>query len=724
MKKYPRTLRNPALRAAVYYRQRGLCALCGEPMGADVDMDHIVPWSKCPRTNLFEIQATHRACNRRKGALMSQSIEPRINIAALRPGSQRVHKVLEDRLLQSKNPSAFVLPCRYGKSDLQRVCAVDFHQKGIVCCTVSLVPSTYLRGQLVAKSHMLLTQRRYSLPRFAYAEIKSAREHFNPNGEVFLAMTTQFVHANLESVVHWVDHALHVTALPPLFFVDECHTVAESQKWGDTIAALISAGARVVLLTGTASRADGMKIPGFDYREMGVTNGVRRSVTLDPEDPDMWLVQLQEVQEKQVVLVPHHEVTYEQAWEERVLCGVTRFPMDCNVHVTKGARQGEPSRLADLSPSEARLYLGRVVRQPETMETLCSRALDLLMEFKTRYWDRIAMIVYCGNDSESDSEVNAHARAIEKTLRALSPAPLTIDTVTSSDGKDGPDRIRKFCEPTGVDILIVKQMVGVGLDAARVKVVLDLSPVRTFASAVQRWLRLATPLLLPNGAVLRVAVLVTPDDCIAGSHWGIMDSQQGQQDTVRIVGDTIEIIHVPRKDDPAALTEVSVSDFRQSPFSDHAGRIAEADILPMIALFAKHFPALGLEATAPQMAAFLTEYNAAQRRLEEGVPTAANAPVDMYAEVSRVKYKINKAMKDVRRIKYGINGDAAEDMRRLYNLLWRRAGMRFQRFDKVNDLAVVQRLHAAARTMIQNVTCDGFELDDDGFVIEDAERSQ
>jgi hypothetical protein len=43
------------------------------------------------------------------------------------------------------------------------------------------------------------------------------------------------------------------------------------------------------------------------------------------------------------------------------------------------------------------------------------------------------------------------------------------------------------------DILIVKQMGGVGLDCARLKVMLDLSSVRTVSSVVQRLTRIATP---------------------------------------------------------------------------------------------------------------------------------------------------------------------------------------------------------------------------------------
>lgn len=61
-----RTLRSKQLRALLWYAADGKCQICGGELGDDWEADHIVPWSKTKRTNLFEMQALCRQCNRRK----------------------------------------------------------------------------------------------------------------------------------------------------------------------------------------------------------------------------------------------------------------------------------------------------------------------------------------------------------------------------------------------------------------------------------------------------------------------------------------------------------------------------------------------------------------------------------------------------------------------------------------------------------------------------------
>lgn len=48
--------------------QKGLCALCGEPMGDDVSFDHVHPRSKGGKNTFENCQATHSACNSFKSA--------------------------------------------------------------------------------------------------------------------------------------------------------------------------------------------------------------------------------------------------------------------------------------------------------------------------------------------------------------------------------------------------------------------------------------------------------------------------------------------------------------------------------------------------------------------------------------------------------------------------------------------------------------------------------
>lgn len=66
-RRFNRTLRSPRLRALLWLAQDGKCALCGEELDGDWEADHIDPWRVSHRTNVHEMQATHRRCNRVKG---------------------------------------------------------------------------------------------------------------------------------------------------------------------------------------------------------------------------------------------------------------------------------------------------------------------------------------------------------------------------------------------------------------------------------------------------------------------------------------------------------------------------------------------------------------------------------------------------------------------------------------------------------------------------------
>jgi 5-methylcytosine-specific restriction endonuclease McrA len=68
MKLTDRTLRSNRQRYQIYAEQKGLCALCGLPMGDDFEIDHKKPKVKRGVTAYYNLQATHRRCNRQKGS--------------------------------------------------------------------------------------------------------------------------------------------------------------------------------------------------------------------------------------------------------------------------------------------------------------------------------------------------------------------------------------------------------------------------------------------------------------------------------------------------------------------------------------------------------------------------------------------------------------------------------------------------------------------------------
>jgi 5-methylcytosine-specific restriction endonuclease McrA len=63
-----RTLRSKKERALLWLAADGKCQICGCDLDPDNwHADHIVPWSKSHRTNMFEMQAVCPECNLKKG---------------------------------------------------------------------------------------------------------------------------------------------------------------------------------------------------------------------------------------------------------------------------------------------------------------------------------------------------------------------------------------------------------------------------------------------------------------------------------------------------------------------------------------------------------------------------------------------------------------------------------------------------------------------------------
>jgi 5-methylcytosine-specific restriction endonuclease McrA len=63
-----RTLRNGRKRWQLFMKYNGRCAICGELLGGDFQVDHRIPYKVTGCTDLVNLQPVHPACNRRKGS--------------------------------------------------------------------------------------------------------------------------------------------------------------------------------------------------------------------------------------------------------------------------------------------------------------------------------------------------------------------------------------------------------------------------------------------------------------------------------------------------------------------------------------------------------------------------------------------------------------------------------------------------------------------------------
>ena len=468
---------------------------------------------------MFEMQALCPACNTKKGAKMPDiQGGSEINLDALRIGQRGAVTTIVDRVRAGESYTAIVLPTRYGKTDVMRVAGVMLHGS-FVSRSLILVPNRFLATQCLHGDKWMEAIQRYNLPIGpggipVFDADQAPRFPFPPQNAAFIAMTTQMASQQVEFLTHWVEYEKRKYGVPPLIFVDESHTGAEDNTWGTCVQKLAEAGAYIVLLTATPYRSDGQPIPGFEMELVAVKPVKLRRQGISSVD-------IYEGKEYEYRLVPHYSVTFKDAWAAEsppLLCKITRRPfdialdrIDSETFEVKGER--DLSFLA--SPYHVRRVLTNELRKSPVIRKACE---VLVQELRPRreVAPETAAIIFVGNDRRDDTIDNQHALQVQSELRQIAPY-LTTFIATSTDPQAA-HTIKQFCNGQG-DVLIVKQMAGVGLDVDRLKVCLDLSNIRTQTSFIQRLTRICTIWDRSKRTgkpwdVVRAATYITPDDIL------------------------------------------------------------------------------------------------------------------------------------------------------------------------------------------------------------------
>ena len=506
-----------------------------------------------------------------------------LNWGALRPGQREAIDTIRGRVTTGLQTTALVLPTRYGKSDIARVASVVMHSDGEIACTLALSPNTFLRDQLGSTAKWQDAVRRYQIPPKSSPVIGILdKTKYRPtaNGEIFLSTTIQLAHSQRNWFVDWIEHQIHETGLPVLVLVDECQTTSERNMWGQLVRQFTDVGAHVVLLTATCERADGERIPGFGFE------------TIDEEDIKVWQagpgaephivhVKVFEGVKSRLRLIPDYEVKFSEAWTTGVLCKINRTPFDVSLKDGSGIHK---AWLSELSESATRLEYGSIVRQSDVIVEGCQRFVDRLRH-RRECRPSVTGIIYCGNDTDKDTNrsVNKHAKQIAHELARIAPE-LKICIATSAETEDAKAEIERWVEGA-YDVLIVKQMASVGIDAPRCKVGLDLSATRTFAAVIQRLMRPATPW---DG--IDVMDWIYPKDVIFEAIWVRFIAEQGGEASLSDLA-LIDEYDKPREDEDERL-RLFVQGVGNADFDDSEGFQATADRWSMANLLVSHFPRL------------------------------------------------------------------------------------------------------------------------------------
>ena len=630
-----------------------------------------------------------------------------MNFRKYRPGQEQAHEVVVSRIRQivqlasmtreeleaslGDRYTAIVLPTRYGKSDVIRCTAIDLYRTEHISAALVLSPNRLLRDQIIDPPKFAEMIQRYQIGGAGSLRCRSldgkAADLMNPteNGEFLLSATIQLIENSARDYADWVESMLYRHHAPVLIYVDEAHTGSEANEWGSVVETLARRGACVCLLTATPMRSDGRRISGFQFEMMGDDEDVTIYRPRTHEDPAKVNIDVYDGVKRRLRLIAHHTTTFKQAWAERPspLCRISRLPFDIEGHDL-----GLPTSLSKLSPSVVRQNLGRITKALSVMRAGVQAFVQQLHQLRNLESD-VAGIVFVGNDDDRLQRTNEHANQVRGLIEELDSS-LDVVIATSSDGNAGIDKIQRFGRGRG-DVLIVKQMASLGLDIGRLKVALDLSPIRTPAAYIQRIMRIATPYRRAE-----VCVLIGPDDCLNRQLFEILVREEGGEAT------TVDLhfnkTYVKDREDSEARSLFAIGDVVDADFDDSLGIKAAAMLRPDVDALVAAVPELLSVLTHAQLGTRLATSNLTFGQRSAAVVNTTVVADDLRGDIN------NLAKEEIKR-RVGQPYSAERwraTSRDLFVEVYRSVGVRpGYTLDTIDDLSVLKQIKVAFERIVQ-----------------------
>lgn len=486
----------------------------------------------------------------------SKGIGPRQNIV-------EAAEVILDRIYNGYKTSSIVLPPRVGKSNLMRSASIEAMELGLVGCTICLVPWTFLSEQLnddTQISKMVLHHRMDNAPiktKITYGILTgnniNPKFFQSPPIRHWWTMTmAQGQQAETRRILQQAATHFKQEGKPLLVFIDESHqTSSGPDGWGKLASELSDAGAHLVLLTGTPERSDNIAPFGFSIKPISseayqgkvsskTTNGLIKIDTITGEKVEF-------------ELDPDYKMTLKEAWNQEIIS---------KIDTRRFAFHVDGKDVVEESEYNGRRALSKALRDPDIAKGAVGYMLEELAN-KRKIKNDISAIVFVGSDRDED-EKDFECRQVKRIIESswgdyfLGKADVKIATTDDDGGEKARNTIKKFVGndkiPGVGDIIIVKQMGGVGLDAPRLKIALDLSTVRTKANTTQRWLRVATKY---DG--IGYGMLILPDDIGTTNLYNNIIREQGGQFSIenKVIIDTkyIDPISEENKKESPVITD-------------------------------------------------------------------------------------------------------------------------------------------------------------------------
>lgn len=681
-----RALRSKSDRRDLWEAQGGRCATCGCDLGpwdSNWHADHWdEPWKTSRRTNVFEMRALCPSCNLRKGACVTSAgpgeksmVPGKFDGSKLRIAQVDAIATGQRCLADGKSVTLLQLPTRYGKSLIMRVLAWWILATGHASKVVALSFARNLRDQLGDLKRWRKAEKLCRLDRQFRPEIRvdAPSRMVVADGDL-LSTTIHMFASQRRHWDEWFDHVKYQQGRSPVVFVDECHMLGNGLQFGRLVRSLSEKGIQVVMLTATPIRHDGQEIPGCVY-ESDPEESFSRVAFAAGSAPEMVRIQRIEGTRAEKHIKPDFVYSFADAWGEKPapMCDISHYPIDVSLRGLVEL-EGDRLMLSEASPTLAREVLGQVVRSPDFIALAVAEFVATLRAMR-RADGRIQGMVFAAAKRDEEEPDEQHIAALVAAVRALAPE---LDVVTATmDDDDAAERIVRFAgqpeaEPPVLgrgDVLVLKSMGGVGLDAPQVKVVLDASPTRSFATSVQRWMRGAT--VFGGWQTFR---LIGPADILARENIDLLTDNRRTGFKSVTAEEIVEEYERPRRETPEPRGGYEVDGATVWGARDNRGRQADSEHARAAARLLEGVPSLRKFLTDAQLAGMLANDPSIASAIAAAAPSSPRQPeLPIHEDKERRRSELEGYMQRLRAKRFGQRPPDQAEMGRQMGKVWTEA---------------------------------------------------
>lgn len=513
----------------LFSRSKGQCSHCNSDLDDGWHADHIEPFSKTGRTNVFEMQALCPACNLRKGAKSMEVVvkdgrqarPPEFDKAGFRDAQRKLFLAVGDALRNGEKEIGIHLHIRGGKTMLMRLLAKWAVDNGFVSVAMIVNNRAELRRQCADNDAFKQDCTRVGVnvgrEHPAYNMVKKTMrdgelidlDGFFPadpwqNNEYILSTSIQTLTHHEGQLSSFID-SVHHRGLPLLVFVDEAQEfgtedAAVSQGWERVIDLLRAKGVTLISLSGFPHREDGKTIPGFFKSECETKSSTRT----------IFAEKLRDISDNEKVVLKEVRDIDTEYFDLRPIGGeMFEFPLSvgfdtaslCSIyeeHITRKVTLIEDDEivvndkaLSELSASDAKKSLRQYLFHEDVIADGCEK-MEIALNEKRRAVSDIKAMVFTCSDGYGKQGADEHAKMVKDWIDKNTDLSSVIVTGNSSDDMPASQMLMQF-KSDDSDVIILKNVGRVGFDCPRAKVLLDLSDIRSQGKAVQTWLRVSTP---------------------------------------------------------------------------------------------------------------------------------------------------------------------------------------------------------------------------------------